>query len=86
MAFPKPFDPTVLQRLIYSLHELHRPEIANLLVHGAVTLRGRALVVEPAPVWWTGIGAIHTRSFYEEILTLAAMRVGLPVESTLIGW
>jgi hypothetical protein len=85
MASQKQSDPTILQRLVYSLYELHRPEIANLILQGAVSLRGTALLVEPTALWRTDIRALSTRSFYEEILTLAAMRVGLPVESTFIG-
>jgi hypothetical protein len=76
--------PTITQRLVYALHELHRPEIANWILFGGVTLRDKVLFIEAAPPWRAEIGSTSTRSYYEKILTLAAMRVGLPVESPWI--
>ena len=84
MAHCESTAPTVTQRLVYALHELHRPEIAHWILYGGVTLNGKILFVEATPLWRAEIGSTSTRSFYEEILTLAAMRVGLPVESTWI--
>ena len=76
--------PTIAQRMIYSLHELHRPELANWIIYGGVKLSDKVLFIEAPPRWHTEIGSTSTRSFYEQILTLAAMRVGLPVEATWI--
>jgi hypothetical protein len=49
-----------------------------------VRLNDKVLFIEATPPWQTEITSTSTRSFYEKILTLAAMRVGLPVESTWI--
>ena len=76
--------PTITQRLIYALHELHRPELANWILYGGVKLTDKVLFIEAPSPWRAEIGSTSTRSFYEKILTLAAMRVGLPVESTWI--
>jgi hypothetical protein len=76
--------PTITQRLIYALHELHRPELANWILCGGVKLSDKVLFIEAPSPWRAEIGSSSTRSFYEKILTLAAMRVGLPVESTWI--
>jgi hypothetical protein len=84
MTLSEQTNPTIPQRLIYALHEMHRPELANLIRHGAVTLSGRVLLLEPAAQWWAATSAADTLGFYEEIFTLAAMRVGLPIESTRI--
>ena len=76
--------PTIAQRLVYALHELHRPELANWIIYSGVKLGHKVLFIEAPSPWRTEIGSSSTRGFYEKILTLAAMRVGLPVESTWI--
>jgi hypothetical protein len=75
---------TITQRLVYALHELHRPEMAHWILSGGVRLSNKVLFIEATPPWRAEIGNSSTRGFYEKILTLAAMRVGLPVESTWI--
>jgi hypothetical protein len=75
---------TITQRLVYALHELHRPEIASWILYGSVRLNDKVLFIEATPPWQIEITSTSTRSFFEKILTLAAMRVGLPVESTWI--
>jgi hypothetical protein len=76
--------PTIAQRLIYALHELHRPELANWIIYSGVKLGHKVLFIEAPLRWHAEIGSTSTRGFYEQILTLAAMRVGLPVEATWI--
>ena len=79
-----PPSPTLVQRLVFSLRELHRPEVADLVLAGTVSLAGRVLLVEPHRLWREQIRAADTRRWYEELLTLAGLRVGLSIESTLL--
>jgi hypothetical protein len=74
--------PTIAQRLVYSLHEMHRPEVADMVLYATIAVSGSLLLLEPHPFWREEIGS--ARQWYEDLLTLAALRVGLSIETTLI--
>ena len=82
-VWPPP-APTLVQRLVFSLRELHRPEVADMVLSGTISLVGRVMLVEPHPLWRAELRAVDARRWYEELLTLAGLRVGLPLDSTVL--